>query len=61
MTVNPLLFWSICAMAVIGFAQALATVFKREPETGSLFEKPIAPEGFVWVLVPEADAARLQR
>jgi hypothetical protein len=61
MTVNPLLFWSICAMAVIGFVQALGTVLKREPETSSLFDSPVAPEGFVWVLVPEADAAKLRR
>lgn len=57
MTVNPLLFWAIVAMAVIGFVQAVATVLKREPETNSLFEKPDAPEGFEWVLMRAAEAA----
>ncbi len=56
MTVNPLLFWAICAMAAIGFVQAVLTVLKREPPSASLFEKPDAPEGFEWVLMRSAEA-----
>jgi len=57
MTVNPLIFWGVCAMAVIGFVQAVATVLKREPESASLYDKPEAPEGFEWVLMRAAEAA----
>lgn len=57
MTVNPLLFWSIVAMAVIGFVQAVISVMKREPESNSLLDKPEAPEGFEWVLMRKAEAA----
>lgn len=56
MTVNPLLFWAICAMAAIGFVQAVLTVLKREPPSNSLFEKPDAPEGFEWVLMRTGEA-----
>ncbi len=56
MTVNPLLFWAICAMAAIGFVQAVLTVLKREPPSNSLFDKPEAPEGFEWVLMRTDEA-----
>ncbi|PLC06010.1 hypothetical protein CY658_02875 [Variovorax sp. RO1] len=60
MTVNPLLFWAICAMAAIGFLQAVATVLKREPPSNSLFEKPVAPDGFEWVLMRESEATEFR-
>lgn len=52
-TVNALLFWGICTMAVIGFVQAVFIVFRREPDRESPFARADAPPGYVWALVPE--------
>jgi hypothetical protein len=53
--VNAWLFWGICAMAAIGFLQAVASIAMK-PETKD-WTKPThappgeAPEGFAWALV----------
>lgn len=57
MTVDPWIFWGLCAMAGIGFLQAAATVFTRDDEkeedwTKTKFSPPgEAPEGFIWALI----------
>lgn len=64
MQVNPLTFYGVCAMAVLGFIHAVITVMRKEPEQRSLFdaptEMPEAPAGCVWVAVQtrHADRAR---
>ncbi len=55
--VNEWLFWGICAMAAIGVAQAVLTLFSKEPEqhwtAGAASPPGEAPAGFRWVLVRE--------
>lgn len=52
-TVPALLFWSICAMAVVGFVQAVVTLARKPPESASPFARSEAPAGFVWALIPD--------
>ncbi|MDP3887121.1 hypothetical protein [Hydrogenophaga sp.] len=56
MTVDPWIFWGLCAMAAIGTLQAIGHLLT--PEEKSDWTKPKhsppgeAPEGFRWVLIP---------
>lgn len=53
--VNAWLFWGICAMAAVGFLQAVAAVAmkeKTEDWTKAAHKPPgEAPDGFAWALV----------
>lgn len=53
--INAWLFWGICAMAAVGFVQAVANIAMKDEETDwkkSTHRPPgEAPTGFAWVLV----------